>query len=75
MYEGRRIREESSCGSKSVTDRSMISEQQQKSRDDDSPFLYLNVNMEGKDDIKVPVFHGDNMKTITHKVKLLMGLE
>lgn len=31
--------------------------------------------MEGKDDIKVPVFHGDSMRTITHKVKLLMGLD
>lgn len=31
--------------------------------------------MEGSEDIKVPVFSTDNMKTITHKVKVLMGLE
>jgi hypothetical protein len=31
--------------------------------------------MEGSEDIKVPVFATDNMKTITHKVKVLMGLE
>lgn len=30
--------------------------------------------MEGCDDIKVPVFHNDNMKTITHKVRILIGL-
>lgn len=31
--------------------------------------------MEGSEDIKVPVFQSDTMKTITHKVKVLMGLE
>lgn len=31
--------------------------------------------MEGCDDIKVPVFQGDNMKTITKKVKILIGLQ
>ena len=30
--------------------------------------------MEGADDIRVPVFHNDNMKTITYKVKVLMGI-
>jgi hypothetical protein len=31
--------------------------------------------MAGYDDVKVPVFHRDNMKTITHKVKIMVGLE
>jgi len=51
-----------------------MSDNQHRSRDEDTPFLYLNVNMSGYDEVKVPVFQTDTMKTITHKVKVLMGL-
>jgi hypothetical protein len=58
---------------KQPTDRS-ISDQQQCSRDESVPMLYLNINMVGYDDVKVPVYHRDNMRTITHRVKIMLGL-
>jgi hypothetical protein len=36
--------------------------------------LYLNINMVGYDDVKVPVYHRDNMKIITYRVKTMLGL-
>ena len=30
--------------------------------------------MEGFDDVKIPVFNTDNMKSITHKVRILLGI-
>lgn len=41
---------------------------------DDSPLVYLNVNMEGYQEVKVPVFKSDNIRTITHKVRALMNI-
>ena len=50
------------------------SECMNSARDDPSPLLYLNVDVEGSGDVKIPVFNSDNMKSITLKVRQMAGL-
>ena len=65
MFEARKRRENS---------KKTYNPENMKAKEDPSPVLYLNVNMEGSEDVKVPVFNSDTLKTITHKVRVLMGL-
>lgn len=69
MYEARRLRDDShnKLVKKNI-------EESDYRKEDDSPLVYLNVSMEGYEEVKVPIFKTDTMRSITHKVRILMNI-